>query len=289
MSGRIRSLKPEVLEDSVTAGLSDTAFRMFIAAIVLSDDYGHFRAEVGWLRGQVYWARDVDPKAFARALDELSPLVQFYVVNGQRYGAVRNWSKHQRVDKPGKPRIPGPPEVGEDRPETLARVSRDPSDTLVPDLGSRISDLGEGSRTGSEPEAGSARATLGKSKPRAKTAGTRLPVDWKPSPALLSWAKSKGIIERDVADLSERFLDHWLAADHAGAFKADWDAAFRTWARRDIESGKVNATPPAAAVPVALPPTPAQLEMRRATQATLSAAIAEMNANAAERAAGGAT
>ena len=46
MSGRIRTIKPELLDDAVTAGLSDMAFRLFVSSIVLADDYGRLRARV---------------------------------------------------------------------------------------------------------------------------------------------------------------------------------------------------------------------------------------------------
>lgn len=127
MSGRIRTIKPEILDDAVTANLSDMAFRIFNASIVLADDYGRLRAEPGWLMGQVYWARTVQVADFLAALKELEPLIRFYEVKGQRYAEIRNWAKHQKVSHPGKPRIP-PPE------ETLAKPSGESPETLVPDL-----------------------------------------------------------------------------------------------------------------------------------------------------------
>ncbi len=133
MSGRIRSIKPELLDDAVTAGLSDMAFRIFVSAIVLADDYGRLRAEPGWLMGQIYWTRTLVVEEFTEALKALDPLVQFYQVNGQRYAVIRNWSKHQKVSHPGKPRVP-PPE------ETLAKPSGGSPEALVPDLRSPISD-----------------------------------------------------------------------------------------------------------------------------------------------------
>ena len=56
MSGRIRTIKPELLEDAVTARLSSVAFRTFIALIVLADDYGNFRAEPRFLEGHIFWS-----------------------------------------------------------------------------------------------------------------------------------------------------------------------------------------------------------------------------------------
>jgi hypothetical protein len=134
MSGRIRTIKPELLDDAVTAGISDMAFRLFMATIVLADDYGRLRAEPAWLMGQVYWNRSIQVETFQAALAELDPLVLFYEVNGQRYAEIRNWSKHQKVSHPGKPRIPPPP-------ETLVKPSGESPETLVPDLRSPTKDL----------------------------------------------------------------------------------------------------------------------------------------------------
>lgn len=133
MSRRARTIKPELLEDAVAAAFSDMALRLFVSCIVLSDDYGRFRAEPSWLMGQIYWARSVDVDDFLSAMREVAAVVDYYEVNGQRYGQIRNWSKHQRIDKPGKPRIPPPPEdVGQIR-ETLASLSRNTRETLAPD------------------------------------------------------------------------------------------------------------------------------------------------------------
>jgi hypothetical protein len=155
MSGRIRTIKPELLEDAVSAGLSDMAFRIFVSSLVLADDYGRMRAEPGWLMGQIYWARTVQVEYFIAALGELGRLMHFYEVNGQRYAAVRNWSKHQKVSHPGKPRIPEPPETlarPTGPPPPLERPSGESPETLVPDL--RPTTYDHGPPTGDLPRAG---------------------------------------------------------------------------------------------------------------------------------------
>lgn len=113
---------------------------------------------------------------------------------------------------------------------------------------------------------------------RVRKAGSRLDPSWTPSPDLLSWARAKGIVERDVASMAERFRDHWLASTLPSALKADWSAAFRTWVGRDIDTGKVVAMPPRPAVVPPPPPTAEQIEMRRSTNAHVAAAMAEMRA-----------
>jgi hypothetical protein len=121
---RIRTLKPEILEDEMTAGLSDAAFRLFVAMIVLADDHGNIRAETRWLEGQVWWSRRFAevrgeiPRVAAmgaraqEALTELSAasLIELYEVRSQLYAHIRSWEKHQRIDNAGKPRVPLPSE-----------------------------------------------------------------------------------------------------------------------------------------------------------------------------------
>lgn len=299
MSGRIRSIKPELLEDAVTAGLTDMAFRLFIGVMLLSDDYGRFRAEPGWLIGQIYWKRSVQVEPFLSAMKELEtkapktdgdeapsgPLVHFYVVRGQRYGEVRNWSKHQKVDKPGKPRVPAPSTEPEDSShEDRAPVSRDSREGLAPDLDHGLgSGLGLGPTTeGPEPE----RAVAQPSKPtrgRPKGTGTTIPETWVVSDGLHAWAKGKGIARRDVDRIAERFRDYWLSADPAvnrNAIKRDWDAAFRTWVGNGIQRGEViplPVTPPKPAPPPE--PSPERRELVNSQRLLTEAAVAAMQAN----------
>lgn len=79
-------------------------------------------------------------------------------------------------------------------------------------------------------ESKSARAPA--SKPKATTArGTRLtlselPDDWR------QWATGKRP-DLDVQDVWERFHDYWVAKTGADANKADWQATWRNWVRRE--------------------------------------------------------
>jgi hypothetical protein len=128
VSGRIRTLKPEWLEDALIARQPEYVRVLSVALILMADDYGRARAEVEYVAGEAWrYHRD---GAEQRARDGLAALerirfIRLYEVDGQRYLEIRNWSKHQRVSHPGKPRIPPPPEGLENPPEDLARVSRD--------------------------------------------------------------------------------------------------------------------------------------------------------------------
>lgn len=265
MSGRIRTIKPEILEDAVTAGLSDMAFRIFVSAIVLADDYGRLRAEPAWLMGQIYWSRTVSVEAFLVALDELAPVIRFYVVNGQRYAEIRSWSKHQKVSHPGKPRIPAPPEVVGEPRESFAKPSGESRETLVPDLRSPTNDQRPARGSGGEPSASPPVAAAAappdtapvvedekpKSKPKSppkRLPRTALPADWQPSAELAAEVRAAGL---DLHAVVVDFVGHWRGKGELGA---DWNARFRQNVDRILRTDWLLAR--FALPPEACPPLP---------------------------------
>jgi hypothetical protein len=127
---RIRTLKPEILTDEKSAGLSDTELRLFVSLIVMADDHGRFRANPAFVHSQVFWASGTSREASRDALDTLArlSLVILYEVAGQQYGKITNWEKHQKVDHPGKPLCPGP---DEGIISSCGKSSRDPRETLA--------------------------------------------------------------------------------------------------------------------------------------------------------------
>jgi len=145
---RIRTIKPELLEDERTALLTHLEWRLFVSLLLLADDYGNFRAAPGRVKGTALWAfPDVDVASALRALDAYG-LLELYEVDGQAYGHISGWSKHQKVDHPGKPTCPGPETHG----ATRSRESREEVATV-----SRLTGIGsEG--TGIGPERASAPA-----------------------------------------------------------------------------------------------------------------------------------
>lgn len=146
---RIRTIKPEWLEDEKLAAASDEARVLSVALILMSDDHGRGRASIATIAAET-WRYALErndgadaPEVLARASRALRELVEvgfvgLYEVKGQRYFEVINWKKHQKVDKPSAPRVPAP-EVQEtpkkaDIREALASHSRGPRETLAPDL-----------------------------------------------------------------------------------------------------------------------------------------------------------
>ena len=142
MSRRIRSIKPEILDDERTAALSHGAWRLFVSLWLLADDYGNFRAVPRQIGGAVFWGRD-DSDAGAWLAELItSGLIQTYTVKGQSYAHISGWH-HQKVDKPGKPLCPGPHLADEtvatdsrdsrETPATVSNDNRNPPETLAPD------------------------------------------------------------------------------------------------------------------------------------------------------------
>lgn len=125
MAGRIRTIKPELLEDERVAALSSNAFRLFVGCILLADDYGNLRLAIGLLAGSVFWQlleenRIGMPEIEAARAELLATgavdpttklprpgLLTPYRVRGQLYAHVSGWERHQRVDHPGPARVPG--------------------------------------------------------------------------------------------------------------------------------------------------------------------------------------
>jgi hypothetical protein len=134
---RIRSLKPELLEDEKTGALPHDTWRLFVSTLLLADDYGNFRASPLLVHGSVFWAH---PGAeTARMLRELGEagLLSYYTVAGQRYAHVNGWAKHQKVDHPSAPLCPGP-DLADQTPNgatvgARATDSRESRETLAPD------------------------------------------------------------------------------------------------------------------------------------------------------------
>jgi hypothetical protein len=263
MSGRIRSIKPEVLEDEVASGLSDAAWRLWVSLWVLADDYGDVRA------GEKYLAANVWQDT---SRDAATPLVELldkgrlhpYAVQGQRYVRIHAWDKHQRVTNAGKPRVPTPEEddgtwdqglasgfaeTRRESPRVAASTGGAPSSPPLARAGARI----PAARPPTSDHDPDHRPTTGEFAPaapsppslrsgRSDARGSRLPPDWSPGEDLVAWATERGIDARAPSVLDE-FRDHWLGVAGAKGRKADWDATYRNRLRLLLEQGRAPMLP----------------------------------------------
>ncbi len=157
---RIRTIKPEWLDDEALGQCSDAARVLSVGLICMADDHGNGRAHP-LLMGSRIWCYEDDPaeslRKLAESLGELAEIgyVTLYSVKKQQYFHITNWAKHQRIDNAGKPHVPGPSQADNTRsaaapgaPEDLAASSRkEPESSRLdhdPDQ-DHEHDLGEGS------------------------------------------------------------------------------------------------------------------------------------------------
>lgn len=140
---RIRTIKPEWLEDEQLLRAGSHARVLSVALILVADDYGRGRCIPEALAAQVFPFEQEASRIFRESLARLSAMqfVGVYRVREQQYFQLRNWSKHQRVDKPGKPRVPAPNgsnyveiETSGEARAVVASDSGDSRETLAPDL-----------------------------------------------------------------------------------------------------------------------------------------------------------
>ena len=160
---RIRTIKPEIIDDEKLGTVHVGARWLFVSMIVLADDRGNLRGSPSYIRSRAFVYDDdiavSDVEGWLQQLRSIG-LVTLYSVHGERFAALTGWSKHQVVNHPAKTYpIPAPDapdaiqEPSGDSQETLKRPSGDsqedrkrPSGGSLPprarDLGPRTLDLG---------------------------------------------------------------------------------------------------------------------------------------------------
>ncbi len=132
---RIRSIKPEFWRSDDISALDRDDRLLFIGLWSYVDDNGVGRDKLADIAADLF-AHDLeqDPReTFARVSRGLlnlaeRGLITRYSAVGGGYLCVTGWTEHQRIDKPGKPRYPGPEEA-------FATSSRDSRETLAPGTG----------------------------------------------------------------------------------------------------------------------------------------------------------
>jgi hypothetical protein len=234
---RIRTLKPEILEDAKTSRLSDACWRTFVSLILLADDHGNLHAEPDRLEAAIFWGSRDPRDTFANILETLASvsLVEFYEVRGQRFAHIVGWDRHQKVDKPSRPRVPRPCDV-------FAGPSRDPRETLDIDLRSPTSDL----RPPTSDQGARDRA-------RARTTGIR--------PRAETETQSERERELDPGDdnqvltpqlLGEVFAETWARVRETGRPKLPAPEQLEEFAARVVETAAARDVQPVTLVRTAL-------------------------------------
>lgn len=127
---RIRSIKPEFWRSDDIASLDWETRLFFIGLWSYVDDNGVGIDRLASIAADLF-SGDLErdpPETFARVSRGLQTLseagrITRYTVESKAYLEITNWSKHQRIDKPNKPRFPRSDDDSAQIRDTLARVT----------------------------------------------------------------------------------------------------------------------------------------------------------------------
>lgn len=106
---RIRAIKPEFWTDEKILELSIPARLFFIGLWTYADDNGVLEYKVKQLKARIFPADDIDIQPL---IDELlhQKLIVSYESDGELYLWIRNFRRHQVIDRPRKSALPLPRE-----------------------------------------------------------------------------------------------------------------------------------------------------------------------------------
>lgn len=113
-------IDPEYWSDEEIGGWSHGARLLYIGLWNFADDEGRFKAADELLKSQIF---PYDKKISIKKLKaELGKKIQWYEVEGLKYGYIRNFSKYQRIDRPTPSKLPEPPIFDEQSASPLRDV-----------------------------------------------------------------------------------------------------------------------------------------------------------------------
>lgn len=213
---RIRTIKPSFFRHTALFDAERACglpLRIAFAGLwTCADREGRFHWRPRELKLDCLPFDDVDFGNVLNALEQYGFIVRF-TVKGEQYGHIPSWERHQHVNaREPASTIPSPDQADTEQvPVRAAHVH------------ARVEGKGrEEERKGME---------------RERVRGTRLPPDWHPSDALLTWTQDE-CPALDVSIEAAKFRDYWHARAGPGGVKLDWDATWRNWARRADGDGR---------------------------------------------------
>lgn len=115
---RTRMIKPEFWDDEKLAKVSRDARLLFVGLWSNSDDYGVVKGHPAWLKNRIFPYDEIPLATFDGWLTELTAIrvIIPFLHNGERYFHIRNFCRHQTINRPSGTRNPAPPETPSDDP-----------------------------------------------------------------------------------------------------------------------------------------------------------------------------
>ncbi len=104
---RIRTIKPEFWTDEDMAEVSEAACLLAIGLLNYADDDGYFNANPKLIKAAVFPIREpsVSIPVMLRELSNHGYLSMFYTSDNRQFGLIKNFAKHQVVNKPRPSKI----------------------------------------------------------------------------------------------------------------------------------------------------------------------------------------
>lgn len=118
---RIRSIKPEFWTSEQVMECSPITRLLFIGMWNFADDAGRLPFSPKTIKAQIFPGDAITCDDVSGMVAELSAngLVSSYVVEGKQYLLITGW-KHQKIDKPQKPKYPEPGELSANIPRMVS-------------------------------------------------------------------------------------------------------------------------------------------------------------------------
>jgi len=125
-------IKPDFWDDEKLSRVPRDARLTFIGMWNHSDDYGVVKGHPAWLKNKIFPYDNIPDEKFREWLRELEAIRTIipFTVDDESFFHIRNFLKHQSINKPSKQRNPEPPEVVLTIPEPIPEDSGSPTGVL---------------------------------------------------------------------------------------------------------------------------------------------------------------
>lgn len=219
---RIRTIKPEFWTDETIVELTPEQRLLFIGLWNFADDQGYIDYRPKQIKMRVFPGDSVDVEADLEALIAHS-LIDLYEGPTGLVAHVRHWERHQRINRPTKPRFT-PDDLR--KHELEPRFSEDSLSThggLTAERKGRERKGREGYVGGEPLSTSPARAHATRPALETTSPATTFPRGFRPEHRHRAYALEHGLdIEHEV----HQFREHAIAN---GRTAVDWHAAFNVW------------------------------------------------------------
>lgn len=215
---RLRTIKPDFWTDEKLTECSLSARLLFIGLWNFADDFGNLARSAKKIKMQVFPADAIDCEPLLQELIAQGVLTE-YSVSDEKFLQIKNFLKHQVINRPSKTSIPQP---------TLMDYSRSTHGVITEDScwsgKERIGVIAASPPPPTTPDSPNPVSQV------VQKLGTRLPERWQPDDALRKWSESERP-DLDIDSALASFVDHWRSVPGKAGVKLDWAATWRNWVR----------------------------------------------------------